>query len=98
SQFAATLGKVAAYRLPHSGTGFVFEWRAATYTALADTLAQRVDRGDAALGNFDARMTEYDALPAATPEAERLVKLQAAEVLISNHFPAPTPPQGAPLR
>ena len=34
AQFAATVGRFAAYRLPQTGTGFVYEWRAGAYTAL----------------------------------------------------------------
>jgi hypothetical protein len=98
AQFAATVGRFAAYRLPHSGTGFAFEWRAATYTALAQTLAQRVTAWNESLAKYDARIGDYDALPAATPEAERLAKLQAAEILISTRLPVPPPADAAAYR
>ncbi|MGQ0603865.1 MAG: hypothetical protein ACT4QE_19460 [Anaerolineales bacterium] len=91
SQFAVTVGRFAAYRLPQTGTGFVFEWRAATYAALTAKVTKRLKTWQGCLARYDALIAEYDALPAATPEAERINQLQAAEILISTQLTSPTP-------
>ncbi|MCA1613607.1 MAG: hypothetical protein LC800_05505 [Acidobacteria bacterium] len=98
SQFADAVGLFAAYRLPQTGTGFVFEWRAGAYAALAAKLAARVRTWDERLARYEARIDEYDALPGATPEGERFTKLQEAEIIISTRLTEPAPAAAADYR
>jgi hypothetical protein len=89
SGFAGAVARFGAYRLPGSGTGFVYEWRAATYSALTAKIAQRLSTWRERLSRYDALIVEYDALPGPTPEADRIARLRAAEVLISTQLSAP---------
>lgn len=95
-QFAATVGRFAAYRLPQTGTGFVYEWRAGTYTALAQKVGERVKIWDDRLARYLERIDDYDNnLPPGTPEEERVARLQAAEILISTRLTTPVPASNA---
>lgn len=98
SQFAATVARFAAYRLPRTGTGFVFEWRMAAYAALSERIASRVENWDERLRRYDAAVTAYDALPLATPEAERMPLLRDAEGIISTALTTPAPASAADYR
>jgi hypothetical protein len=91
SEFANTVGRFAAYRLPQTGTGFVYEWRAAAYTAVVAKLRQRVDGWNRRLVRFDARLGEYDALPTGTPQDERYMRLSSAELIVSTTVTRPQP-------
>jgi hypothetical protein len=98
AQFAATVGRLAAYRLPQTGTGFLYEWRAGAYTGLAQKVADRVGLWNDRLARYDERIDEYDNLPAATSEEDRIAKLQAAEIVISTRLTAPPPATAAAYR
>jgi hypothetical protein len=89
--FADTVGRFAAYRLPQTGTGFVYEWRAGAYTTLTRKVADRVAVWNDRLARFDQRILDYDNLPPATPEEERIALLQSAEILISTRLTMPVP-------
>jgi hypothetical protein len=91
AQFAETAGRFAAYRLPQTGTGFVFEWRVGAYMALTRKLTVRVRTWDERRARYQLRIDEYDALPLATPEDERIAKLQEAEIVISTQLTTPAP-------
>ncbi len=97
-QFATTVKRFAAYRLPQTGIGFVYEWRATTYSVLTKKVANRVKRWDDRLARYDQRIIAYDALPAPTPEQERIQMLQASEIMISTHLTTPTPATAAAYR
>ena len=78
----ALLERTARFNVPQSGWGFAYAWR---HRAVADLQAQvqaLVTRWDARLADFDGRIAAYDALPAATGDADRFKALQAAELLI----------------
>ena len=98
AQFVVTVGSLAAYRLPQTGIGFVFEWRAGAYTALTTEIADRVNAWDDRLTRYDGKIGDYDALPTTTPEEERLPLLQAAELLISTQLTTPLPATAAAYR
>lgn len=98
NQFTATVGSLAAYRLPQTGTGFVYEERAAAYRAVADKVAGRVATLNERLERFDARLADYDALPAGTPEEERVPLLEAAELLVRVRLATPPPANAAAYR
>ena len=98
ADFAMTVGRFAAYRLPQTGTGFVYEWRAAAYTALAGKLRERVDGWNRRLTRFDARLVEYDNLPTAAPDDERYAWLSSAELIVSTEVTRPQPVDPATYR
>src|SRR5262249_9437868 len=98
SQLTEVVGQFAAYRLPQTGTGFAFEWRAGAYTALAQKVADRVGAWDKRLARFDTLLAAYDARPPTTPEPERIANLQAAEIVISTQLTVPTPGTAAAYR
>ena len=78
----ALIERAARFNLPQSGWGFAYAWR---QHAVADLLAQvgaLVTSWGTRLADFDARIIAYDALPAATDDAERFKALHAAELLI----------------
>lgn len=97
--FAATVGTLAAYRLPQTGTGFVFQWRSRVYSGLVDTLTDRLHTWDARLADFDRRLDAYDNdLPPATSEPDRIALLRAAELVVSTRLTAPPPATAASYR
>ncbi|WP_447600262.1 hypothetical protein [Nitrospira sp. Nam80] len=98
AQFAATVGSLASYRLPQTGIGFVYEWRAGLYSNLTKKISDRVKQWDDRLARYQSRIDEYDALPASTPEADRFKSLQAAEILISTQLTAPPPANAGDYR
>lgn len=91
-EFAATVAEFAAYRIPQTGVGFVYEWRHAAYSALVQRIRQHVETWDRRLSRFDARVDEYDNLPAATPDDERFARLGSAEAIVSTVVTRPLPP------
>ncbi len=93
TRFATTVARFAAFRLPQSGTGFVYEWRARTFAALCDRITRRATSWTERLGRYDARIAEYGALDPATPTADRIALLRDAELLIGAFTdPIPTDP------
>jgi hypothetical protein len=93
----ALLERSARFGTPSSGWGFAYAWPG---RAVADLLAQvqtLLTRWSATLADFDARIVAYDALPAATIDADRFKALRAAELLISTQ-PDPAPANPAALR
>lgn len=98
AQFVSTLARFAEYRLPQTGTGFAFEWRAGVYSALTAKIADRVKTWDDRLARYELAIGAYDALPTATPEEKRLPAIRAAEILISTRLDPPTPLTAAAYR
>lgn len=97
-RFAATMGRLASYRLPQTGIGFLYEWRAGVYSGLTKKVQERIHQWDDRLNRYQARLTEYDNLPVSTTEPERFTMLQAAEILISTTLTAPPPPSSSGYR
>jgi hypothetical protein len=97
-QFAATGVRFAAYRLPQTGTGFVFEWRAQAYTAFTLKLAERVRKWDDRLDRYDVQIAEYDSLLLTLSEEERIARLRVAELVIATRLTAPPPANSAAYR
>ena len=97
NRFATTVGRLAAYRLQQTGTGFVYEQRISIYMALLEKIDERVKRWDTRLENYRNKIDDYDARIVADPtlpESERIALLQAAEILISSRLSQPVPPSG----
>ncbi len=79
--FVQTVSALAAYRIPQAGTGFAYEWRARTYSALVDRVAALVATWDERLGRYEQLLLEQGVPGAASEERRQL--LRTAEVLIS---------------
>ena len=89
---AALLERGARLGLGQSTWGFIETWRRQRYSELVGQIRQRVAQLDARLVAFLALVTEYDALPAATPPDERFALLRRAESTLSpTILSAPTP-------
>ncbi len=91
------LDRASSFNLGHSGWGFVFAWK---HTAFADLFAQvgsLVKRWNQRLADFDSKLADYDALPAATPDNVRFQHLQVAETMIETRLD-PLPAAPATLR
>jgi len=91
TRFAAAVSSWAAYRLPQSGTGFLYEWRAREYTALAAKIGERVKDWNERLARYDAHIAGYDLEAGALTEEERMARLGSAEIIISTEFTDPVP-------
>jgi len=98
AQFVTTIGRFAAYRLPGTGVGFAFEWRAGAYGALTGKITNRVKIWDERLARYQLAIDAYDALPSVVPEDTRVPALRAAEILISTRLDPPTPLTSAAYR
>ncbi len=85
----ALLERTSRFGLPQSGWGFAYDWRRQAMHDLLALVVARVDDWDARLVKFDQALNDYDALPAATPDAERFQLLQAAEALVAAHLDPP---------
>ena len=94
----ALLERTSRFGLPQSGWGFAYDWRRQAMHELLALVTARVDDWDTRLGKFDQVLLDYDALPAATPDAERFQLLQAAEALVVAHLdPPPNTPEALRL-
>jgi hypothetical protein len=89
----ALLERAARFGVPQSGWGFAYDWRRQAMHDLLDLVQARWKAWDKRLEEFDQKIADYDALPAATPDAERFELLQAAEVLVAAIL---EPPPSAP--
>jgi hypothetical protein len=95
--YVDAVSPLAAYRLPQTGIGFTYEWRAAQYDAIVARVAERLDVWDDRRARFQASLDTYDAL-GPTPEDQRLVMLRDAEIIISAVLMAPPPGGSGPYR
>jgi len=93
----ALLERSARFGTPSSGWGFAYAWRGRAVADLLGQVQTLLTRWTATLADFDARIAAYDALPAATIDADRFKALRAAELLISTE-PDPAPANPAALR
>jgi hypothetical protein len=78
----ALLARAARFGVPQSGWGFAYDWRRQAMHDLLDLVRARWEGWDKRLEEFDQKVTDYDALPTATPDAERFELLQRAEALV----------------
>ncbi|MGN6814812.1 MAG: hypothetical protein ACTHK3_01835, partial [Solirubrobacterales bacterium] len=93
----ALLERAARFGVPQSGWGFAYDWRRQAMHDLLGLVQARWKAWDKRLEEFDQKIADYDALPAATPDAERFELLQAAEVLVAAIL-EPPPSSPAALR
>ncbi|MFL5515521.1 MAG: hypothetical protein ACJ8DJ_05145, partial [Gemmatimonadales bacterium] len=88
-QFATVIGKFAAYRLPQTGSGFVYEWRTGVFQALQTRVKDRVKLWGDRLIRYQKRIDAYDAMVGGTEE-ERIKELEQAELIVRTFLtPAP---------
>jgi hypothetical protein len=92
----ALLDRGARLSVPGSGWGFALSWRQEFFAAAHEQLRTAVAAWTARLDAVDARIAAYDALPAATPDPERLRALAEIESAMSSVLdpPPPTPAAG----
>lgn len=92
-QAVALLRRAASFRLPAAGHGFALTARHGAFVALIAQVAALIDRWNGKLADFDAAVAAYDALPVATPDAERFSLLAAAEIVLTTTLqPRPATP------
>ncbi len=90
-QFVAAVKPMAAYRLPQTGTGFTYEWRSRVFSSVAEKIGKRLGRWNQRLQDARELLDDYDALPLATPDPERIAKLQEIESMVGTSFISPQP-------
>ncbi|MGF6812585.1 hypothetical protein OKW30_007802 [Paraburkholderia sp. Clong3] len=93
----ALLERAARFNIPLSGWGFASAWRQRAVADIMAQVAELLTRWNAKLLDFDAKITSYDALPAATSDDDRFKALLAAEADIDTQV-EPLPPLPATLR
>lgn len=90
-QFAGVMGRLAEYRLPQTGVGFVFEWRTGLFAAIQNRVAERLRVWAQRLTRFEQAVQAYDANTPGS-EAARIAALQQAELIVRTSLtPAPGP-------
>lgn len=94
---ASLLERAARFNIPQSGWGFAYEWRRKALIDLFAKVGGLVSRWNQRVADFDAMIIAYDALPAATSDADRFKALQAVEDLVQA-APDPLPAAPATLR
>ncbi|WP_157940113.1 hypothetical protein [Arthrobacter ruber] len=98
SAYVNTVSPLAAYRLPQTGIGFTYEWRARTYSDLVDRVAALGKVWDQRRNRHTELMMEY-AAQSPTAETEVLLQLlRTAEVLVSTTVSAEGTPTALELR
>src|SRR5206468_3660821 len=58
------LERAARFGIPQTGWGFIFEWKRTTFASVLGTVGAIVQRWTTRLGDFTARIAQYDALVA----------------------------------
>ena len=97
SDAADLLERCARLALPSSGWGFLYDWLHGSFYDLLAEIAPLVARWQQKLTDFNNALATYDALPAATSDADRFAALQAAELIVSTTL-SPLPATPALLR
>lgn len=92
------LPRAATFGVTQAGWGFVYDFRRRTYFAILKQYADRVARWNARLNDFNARMLEEQALPAAATDQQHFDLLLEAERAISTVATSPLPSTPAAFR
>lgn len=88
--YVAEVSRLAMYRLPQTGIGFAYEWRTGYYGALAKKLGELRLRWQDRLAECNTRLNDFDGAPG-VPEADKILALQTAEILVSTSYVEPAP-------
>jgi hypothetical protein len=83
TRYAGLASRAAGFGMVRSGWGELTAWRRQAYVDVLAAVATVAARMTRALADADAILAHYDALPAATPDAERFRILQQAERLLT---------------
>ncbi len=83
AEAVALLERGARLGVPGSGWGFALAWRRDHYAQLVTALREKAEAWAVRLAGIDTQLSAYDALPAATPDDERLRRLATIESAIS---------------
>jgi hypothetical protein len=94
----ALLARAAAFAVAQAGWGFAYDFKRRTFAAILEQCAELVNRWNARLDEFEARLLEEQALPASATDQERFDLLLEAERAISTTATLPLPPTPALFR
>ena len=86
AQAVNLLEGAARLSLPSSGWGFLYAWQHAAFTDLLGAVDALVTRWTQRLADFNQTLIAYDALPHTTREVDRVVALQAADLMVSSQL------------
>lgn len=93
SQAVNLMERASRLALPSSGWGFAYAWLHTAFTDMLSAVGALVARWTQKLTDFNNALNAYDALPAATSDADRFAALQAAELIVSAQIdPLPATP------
>jgi hypothetical protein len=88
--YANEVSKLAAWRLPQTGVGFLFQWRQRQYEALAKKLEALLARWTTIRDDVRQKLTDFDAAAGMT-EPEQRAALATVELLVSTSYITPRP-------
>ena len=88
--YADEVSKLAAWRLPQTGVGFLFQWRQRQYAALAKKLDALILRWTAIRDDARQKLSDYDTAVGMT-EPEQRAALATVELLVSTSYLTPPP-------
>jgi hypothetical protein len=95
--YANEVSKLAAWRLPQTGVGFVFQWRQRQYEALAKKLDALIARWTAIRDDARQKLIDFDGAPGLL-EPEQRSALATIELLVSTSYITPQPTTVAAFR
>jgi hypothetical protein len=98
SDISALLERAAAFAIPQTGSGFVYEFRQRVFRSILDKAAALVSRWDDRDEQFGLLIDDYNALPMMWPDEEKFGLLTRAERLISTTSTLPRPMMADDLR
>ncbi len=88
------LAEAAAFGAATIGWGAAYDWRTERFRALLSRMAARLERWEQRLAECNTSLDADEALPPATPDAERIRLLRAAEAQVSTTLAADLDPAG----
>jgi hypothetical protein len=89
SNSAGLLERCARFNVPQSGWGFLADWKRTAFSDLIAAVVTVVTRWHAKLNDFGAKQAAYNALPAATTDADRFQALRIMESIVSTSLIVP---------
>ncbi len=92
------LTSASRFGIPQSGWGFILDWKQRTFNDSLKQVGELVKRWQQRLDQFDALLTDYNALLTTATDRERFDLLQQAERLVSTTITNPLPATPNALR
>jgi hypothetical protein len=90
TSYATEVSKLAAWRLPQTGVGFLFQWRQRQYEALAKKLDALIVRWTAIRDDARQKLLDFDGAVGMT-EPDQRAALATIELLVSTSYVTPQP-------